>query len=74
MEPPCVGRRKAYIIGPGHMTKMASMPLYVEITSPKSKSELGMQDLGLKLNKVYINGDPRLTLTLLAHLSRRLTI
>ena len=28
METPLEGRRKVYINGPGHMTKMAAMPIY----------------------------------------------
>ena len=28
MEPPWEGARKVYINGPGHMTKMAAMPIY----------------------------------------------
>ena len=28
MEPPWEGGKKVYINGPGHMTKMAAMPIY----------------------------------------------
>ena len=28
MEPPWVGGTKVYINGPGHMTKMAALPIY----------------------------------------------
>ena len=28
VEPPWVGRKKIYINGPGHMTKMVTMPIY----------------------------------------------
>ena len=28
MEPPMAGRKKVYINGPDHMTKVASMPIY----------------------------------------------
>ena len=28
VEPPCEGGTKVYINGPGHMTKMAAMPIY----------------------------------------------
>ena len=30
MQPPGKGGEKVFIFGPGHMTKMAAMPLYVK--------------------------------------------
>ena len=58
--------------GPGHMTKMATVPIYGKNLKKSSSPELGpmilklgMQHLGLKLYKVYINDDPELTLTYL---------
>ena len=70
MEPPSEGGTKVYINGPGHMTKMAATPIYgkklLKIfyrTGSPLILKLGMQHQGLKLYKVYINGDPGLTLT-----------
>ena len=61
--------KKIYINGPGHMTKMAVMPIYGK-NLQKSSTELivlvmklGMEHYVLKLYKVYINDDPELTLT-----------
>ena len=57
--------------GHGHMTKMAATPVYgkkllklffFRIGSPMIL-KLGRQHWRLTPNKVYINGDPRLTLT-----------
>ena len=69
MEPPWEGGRKVYINGPGHMTKMAAMPIYGK-NLQKSLTELspmimklGMEHYVLKLYKVYINDDTELTLT-----------
>ena len=52
------------------MTKMAAMPIYVKNLKKifsRTRSpmilKLGMWHRGLKLYKVYINGDPGLTLT-----------
>ena len=56
------GVEKMYINGPGHMTKMAAMPIFSRTKSPMIL-KLGMQHLGLKLYKVCINDDPVLTLT-----------
>ena len=71
MEPPWEGGTKVYINGLGHMTKMAAMPIYgknhKKIFFSRTRSpmilKLGMKHRGLKLYKVYINGDPGLTLT-----------
>ena len=49
------------------MTKMAATPIYgksLQISSTEPIHmilKLGMQHQGLKLNKVYLNGDPVLT-------------
>ena len=49
--------------GPGHMTKMATMSIYGKILQKSSPSELiFMEHYVLKLNKVYINDDPEVTL------------
>ena len=67
METPWEGGTKVYIEGPGHMTRMATTPTYIENKLKKSGSplilKLGMQHQGLKLYTVYINYDPGLTLT-----------
>ena len=53
--------------GSGHMTKMATMPMYAKNKISRTGShmilKLGMQHWGLKLYKYYINGGPELTLT-----------
>ena len=62
---------KVYIIGPGHMIKMAAMPIYGKIsfkiffsrTLSKMTLKLGTQQKGLEPYKSYINGDPGLILT-----------
>ena len=62
---------KVNVIGPGHMTKMASMPIYgknpLKIFSSRTTSQmtlkLGRKDKGLKPYTSYINDDPGLTLT-----------
>ena len=70
MEHLCLAGTEVYIISPDHITKMASMPIY-------GKNPLKIFFFGLisqmTLNlahskrdepfKVYINDDPRLTLT-----------
>ena len=68
VEPPWEGGTKVYINGPGHMTKMAvTRPYMVKTFFSRNRSpmilELGMQNQGLKVYKVYINDDPELTLT-----------
>ena len=71
MEPSWEGGTKVYINGPGHMTKMAAMPIYgkkpLKIFFSRTRSpmilKLGMKHRGLKPYKVYINDDPGLTLT-----------
>ena len=57
--------------GPGHMTKMAAIPIYgknlEKIFFSRTRSPMilkhGMWHWGLKLYKVFINDDPGLTLT-----------
>ena len=71
MEPPWEGGTKVYINGPGHMTKMAAMPIYGKNpskiffsgTSGPIFTKLGMQHWELLPIIVYINDDPGVTLT-----------
>ena len=65
MEHLCLAGTKAYIIGPGHMTKMATMPIYgkkaLKIFFSRTISQmtlkLGTQQKGFEPYKVYINDD-----------------
>ena len=60
-----------YIRNPGHMTKMAAMPIYgknpskifFSRTGGPISTILGMKHLWLKHYNVYINHDPVMTLT-----------
>ena len=60
-----------YINNPGHMTKMATMPIYGKNPSKiffsgtvgSISMKLGMKDRWLKHYNVYINYDPVMTLT-----------
>ena len=60
-----------YINNPGHMTKMAAMPIYGENpskiyfsrTSGQISTKLGMKHQCLKHYNVYINHDPVMTMT-----------
>ena len=60
-----------YINNPGHMTKMAAMPIYGKNTSKiffsrtggSISKKLGMKYRWLKYYNVYINHDPVMTLT-----------
>ena len=60
-----------YINNPGHMTKMAAMPIYgkhpSKIFFPETgrpiSTKVGMKHLRLKYYNVYINHDPAMTLT-----------
>ena len=66
MEPSWEWGTKNYINGPGHMTKMAAMPIYGKrLLKPVSQEpmKLDMQHQGFKLYRVYINDDAGLTLT-----------
>ena len=58
------GERK-FINGPGHMTKMAAMPIskiFYRTNCPVIM-KLGMEHYVLKLYKVYINDDPFKTMS-----------
>ena len=52
---------------PGHMTKMAAMPIYgknlKKSSSPEPTLKLGMQHWVLEYYQVCSNDDPELTLT-----------
>ena len=64
MESPWDGGMKVCSKGPGHMTKMATMPIYgknLKISSPTLK--LGMQHRVLEYYQICSNDDHRLTLT-----------
>ena len=70
MEPPCGGRTKVYSNGPGHMTKMAAMPIYDENMKKifsKTKTPMTlkvcMQHWVLEYYQVCSNDDPWLTFT-----------
>ena len=60
-----------YINNPGHMTKMAAMPIYgknpskifFSVTGGLISKKLGMKHRWLKYYNVYINHDPVMTLT-----------
>ena len=74
MEPPLKWGTKVYINGPGHMTKMAAMPIYcigktLIIFFSRTGNPIILKfdtlHLGLEIYKVYINGDPGMTLTYL---------
>ena len=60
-----------YIDNPGHMTKMAAMPIYgknpskifFSRTGGSISKKLGMKHRWLKYYNVYINHDPVMTLT-----------
>ena len=60
-----------YIRNPGHMTKVAAMPIYgknpskifFSRTGGPVSTNLGMKHLWLKHYNVYINRDPVMTLT-----------
>ena len=62
-----------YIRNPGHMTKMAAMPIYgknpskifFSRTGGPISTKLDMKHLWLKHYNVYINHDPVMTLTVL---------
>ena len=70
MEPPCVGETKVYINHPGHMTKMAAMPIYGKNLKNLLLQNQKSYDLetwhvvsGTQALQSYINDDPGLTLT-----------
>ena len=65
------GGTNVYINNPGHMTKMAAMPIYGKNpskiffsgTGGSISTKLGMKHCWLKHYNVYINHDPVMTLT-----------
>ena len=63
------GGTNVYINNPGHMTKMAAMPIYgknslkITRTGELISTKLGMKHQWLKYYNVYINHDPVMTLT-----------
>ena len=69
-----------YINDPGHMTKMAAMPIYGKNpskiffsgTGGPISTKLGMKHQWLKYYNVYINHDPVMTLTYLRQGQHRL--
>ena len=68
VEPPWDGGTKVCSNGPGHMTKMAAMPIYGKknllLRNQKVYDlELGMQHRVLEYYQIYSNDDPGLTLT-----------
>ena len=71
MEHPWEGRKKVYINGQGHMTKMAAMainrkkPLKIFFSRTRRPMilKLGVKHQAMELYKVYINHDPGMTLT-----------
>ena len=75
------GGTKVCIDGPAHMTKMAATPMYGKKppklffsgTGSPMILKFGIQDRGLKLYKVYISGDPGLTMTYFTARSNFLT-
>ena len=59
-----------FINNPGHMTKMAAMPIYHKNpsklfsgTTELISTKLGIKHLGLKYYNAYINHDPVMTMT-----------
>ena len=63
MEPPCDRGIKVCSNGPGHMTKMAAMPIYGKNLKKSSTLKLGMQHRMPEYYQFYSNNDPGLTLT-----------
>ena len=71
MEPAWEGGMKVYINGLGHMTKMATTPIYgknpskifFSRTGGPIFTKLGMYNRGLLPSIFYINDDPGVTLT-----------
>ena len=67
------------INGSGHMTKVAAMSIYGKnlknrlLQNRPMILKLGKQHQGHKLYKVYINGDPGLTLTYFMEMSNLAT-
>ena len=73
MEPPWEGGTKVFINGPGHMTKMAAMPIYGKNPSKNLLLQNRRADFhetwyvasGTPSHHSYINHDPGVTLTYL---------
>ena len=70
VEPPWKGGTKVYINGPGHITKIAAMPIYGKtlknlLLQNRKSNELETWHVALVTHvlQVYINDDPWLTLT-----------
>ena len=66
MQLPGRGGKKVYIFGPGHMTKMATMPMYGKNLKKSSFSDClktWFVAFGELFFKDYINNDPGLNLT-----------
>ena len=71
VEPPCDGGMKIYSNGPGHMTNMATMPIYGKNftkiffsgTKQPMTLKVGMQHRVLEYCQVCSNDDTGLTLT-----------
>ena len=72
MEHPCRGRKKFYINGQGHMTKMAAMAIirkkktlkiFFSRTRRPMILKLGVKHQAMELYEVYINHDHGMTLT-----------
>ena len=80
METPQDGRTKVCSNGPGHMTKVAAMPIYgknpLKIFFSRTRRPmtlgLGMLHRGCGAYQVCSNNDPRLTLTYLTSRSNLL--
>ena len=63
VEPCWEGGTKVYINGPGHMTKMATTPIYGKNLKRSMIMKLGMEQYVLRLQNFHINDNPELTLT-----------
>ena len=68
MKPPWDGGMKIYSNSPGHMTSMATMPIYGKNlffsgTKRPMTLNIGIQHWALKYHQVCSNDDPKLTLT-----------
>ena len=66
MEPPWDGGTKVCSNGPGHLTKLVTMPIPLKIFSTTERPmtlKLGMQHHMLEYYQIYSNDDPGLTLT-----------
>ena len=82
VKPPWEGERKVCINGPGHMTKVAAMPLngkkktlkiFYSRTGSPMILELSIRHRGLKLYEDCINGDSGFTYTYFMAISNLVT-